>query len=1249
MIVTLIPYCPRSEGQNLGYAYNELMNRLQDDDWACFIDHDACFTTYDWYAQLEEITAGRAEPCVLTALTNRVGSRWQLAPGVDRGNHSMDYHRRVGVAIQSGARCSLRDVTDESLMSGVVILLSKRTWARLGGFASGFLGVDNAIHQAARDQGCRVYLMEGVYVYHWYRADALPNGEAASSTVNPHSPIEETRLSGSGSAPVLGAADLVPAVWECIPIGGQRILLIGSDIGCAGEWIKSQSPAALSVVEMDPSALEDTRQRCGEASILNDKGTGVEFAAGSFDVIVAPGLFEQVRRPGHLLKDMHRWIGAGGRLTTTFHTVRSASIVDGLLSGRWLAAGDQNGARRPIRYYTRREVEKLIYRAGFAPEKIEPLAALGHSEWGSQTRSGSVRFGRLAVDGLSARDAEEFYARGFLLEAVPVGDPGFGLTSIVIITCNQLEYTRQCVESIRRLTDEPYELIFIDNGSTDGTVPYLEAVPGAKVIRNSANRGFPAAANQGIAAAVGEQVLLLNNDTVVTTGWLRRMLVALNSDPRIGLVGPCSNFVGSEQQIETSYDSLAGLDAFAWEWGKANDRRMVETKRLIGFCLLIRRAVIEAVGVMDERFGIGCFEDDDYCLRTIVAGWRAVIAQDAFIQHFGGRTFTGNGLDVSAILHENQERFREKWGLASPATGSPAGSVPVSPQRSTSYSVTLAPEGGLLLCSDRPRISLCMIVRDSAPVLRPCLESIRPWVDEMVIVDTGSLDETPRIVEELGGRLFHFPWCDDFSAARNESLRHARGDWVFWMDSDDTIPAECGRQLRALVESKVEPDVLGFVMQVHCPGGGEDGNRESDVTVVDHVKLFRNRPDLRFEGRIHEQILPAIRRAGGTVSWTKTYVVHSGSDPSPEAQDRKRRRDLHLLHLELRERPEHPFTLFNLGMTYADGNRFEEARGFLRRSLEHSSPDESHLRKVYSLLVYTEMRLGRHEEAFEVCRRGRALFPEDAELQFRQGVLLQELGNPAEAVRAYRDVLANHEARHFNSIDRGVTGFKARQNLAVAYTDLGDLRQAEEEWRQVTREMPCYRAGWRGLGEVLLRAGRYQEVRTVAEQCLREPGLRSEGWLLRSRLALAVGDIAAARVDSKQAVAEAPTDRAALEGLCHLLFDHGPASEAERALRSLIELDPGDGAAHHNLGLLLMRFKRYDEAVRSFRQSLRHRANYPATYLHLGRALKESGRLGEAITAWQQVLRLAPGDPAAHEELSWAAHQRTRAAQPAPA
>ena len=177
-----------------------------------------------------------------------------------------------------------------------------------------------------------------------------------------------------------------------------------------------------------------------------------------------------------------------------------------------------------------------------------------------------------------------------------------------------------------------------------------------------------------------------------------------------------------------------------------------------------------------------------------------------------------------------------------------------------------------------------MIVRDSARTLPACLESIRPWIDEMIVVDTGSLDDTPRIVEAYGGRLFHFPWPDSFSVVRNESLRHARGDWIFWMDSDDTTPWDCGRKLRRLAHGDIPAHVFGYIMQVHCPGYSEDGEAAFDVTVVDHIKLFRNRPDVRFDGRIHEQVIPAIRAAGGQVAWTDVYVVHSGSDQSPAAQ-----------------------------------------------------------------------------------------------------------------------------------------------------------------------------------------------------------------------------------------------------------------------------------------------------------------------------------------------------------------------------
>src|SRR5437764_33641 len=128
-----------------------------------------------------------------------------------------------------------------------------------------------------------------------------------------------------------------------------------------------------------------------------------------------------------------------------------------------------------------------------------------------------------------------------------------------------------------------------------------------------------------------------------------------------------------------------------------------------------------------------------------------------------------------------------------------------------------------------PNLSLCMIVRDSARTLQACLSSIRPWVDEIVVVDTGSLDDTQQIAKDHGAEIFEFPWIDDFSAARNESLRRAQGKWLFWMDSDDSIDEANGRGLRALAYGAHNPAVFGYVLQVRCPEQDSESVRQTTV------------------------------------------------------------------------------------------------------------------------------------------------------------------------------------------------------------------------------------------------------------------------------------------------------------------------------------------------------------------------------------------------------------------------------------
>jgi len=963
------------------------------------------------------------------------------------------------------------------------------------------------------------------------------------------------------------------------------------------------------------------------------------------------GELNDCRDPLGLLRRVRRRVTAGATLKATFINARHLSTVGALLAGSW------QPTPAPLRFYTRREIEKLFYRAGYTLLELRPEDNPDLQQWRQDGNRPEVAAGPLNIKVESAAEAEEFHTRSYRAVAVPakgIGDrlqgtvdsgqvesaefgaqsierkgdgqltTDHGLTSIVIVTHNQLGYTKMCLDSIRFLTDEPYELIVVDNGSTDGTLEYLRACGDVKLIENTDNRGFPAAANQGILAGRGRQTLLLNNDVIVTTGWLRRMLVALRSDPSIGVVGPCSNAVGSTQQVEIGYGDLTSLDGWAWDYGRRHDGQREEAERVVGFCLLFLRELVDRIGVLDERFGIGNFEDDDFCLRAGQAGYRTVIARDAFIHHFGHRTFAGAGIDLHSLLEHNARLFENKWagkevkGDRLQVTASVGNAVPGVP----GIFCNLSPK----TCS----LSCCMIVRDNERTIAAAVRSILPWVGEVIVVDTGSKDRTAEICRQLGCKVFHFPWPDSFAVARNESLKYATGEWIFWFDSDDVIDAENGRKLAELLQQPIDPKILGLTMKVLCPDAGRDG--AFNFTAVDHCKVFRNRPDIRFEGRVHEQVMDSINRLHGEVVFTGLSVVHAGADQTPEGRRGKLRRDIKLLHLQRRETPDHPFLHFNFGMTYADAGKHRKAIRSLRRSLELAQPHESHVRKIYSLLVASNLALGQKDEARASCREGLKLFPKDPELLFRHGILLHDEGRLRQAELSYLAALANDDQPHFSSFDHGIVGHKARHNLASVYKDMGALHKAEEQWRIIIDQVPLYREGWTWLVEILLMQGKLREAQEVPLRLLNQvPALAGTAVTLAARSVEAVGDLAGARRILESGVRECPNDAVPLEALSHLLFFHAHPLEAEVAMAELVRRQPEDAGAQHNLGTVLLRLGRPTEAVEAFLASLRERPDAALTHLSLGYALHNAGRDGEARQAFEKCLRLAPGEPAAAE------------------
>ncbi len=230
---------------------------------------------------------------------------------------------------------------------------------------------------------------------------------------------------------------------------------------------------------------------------------------------------------------------------------------------------------------------------------------------------------------------------------------------IIIPVWNNLALTMGCVGSVLKNTEPGYRLIIVDNASDEETRRYLENLkaPGSPqviLIRNDKNLGFVKAANQGILASRAPCVLLLNNDTVVTRGWLRAMVDVLNSSEGIGIVNPSSNNLG-QRPVKGE-----GIDAYA-ERIKGSGELSVELGSAVGFCMLIKRAVIEKAGLFDEIYGMGNFEDTDYSRRAVKEGFRCVRACRAYVWHKEGASFVRTE-KFYADFARNKDIYENRWG-----------------------------------------------------------------------------------------------------------------------------------------------------------------------------------------------------------------------------------------------------------------------------------------------------------------------------------------------------------------------------------------------------------------------------------------------------------------------------------------------------------------------------------------------------------------------------------------------------------
>jgi GT2 family glycosyltransferase len=352
--------------------------------------------------------------------------------------------------------------------------------------------------------------------------------------------------------------------------------------------------------------------------------------------------------------------------------------------------------------------------------------------------------------------------------------------AIVIPVWNSWELTRACLTTLRPTLRDGDEVVVVDNGSEDSTAAGLTDYPWITVITNASNRGFAAACNQGAAAARADIVVFLNNDTLLSGGWLDA-LCAPFTDDTVGATGPRSNCVSGPQLVDpVGYDPAApaGLAAWASDWASVNRGRVDETRRLVGFCLAVRREAFEAIGGFDEGFGIGGFEDDDLCSRLVDQGWRLLIAHASFVHHIGHQTFDANGLDWMVVQLANQPRFVQKR------------------------------------LAGAPLLSACVTARNATDVLPGCLDSLAGLVDEVVVYDAGSTDATVAMALAAGATVVEGP-----GRGRDEALAAARSYWVLALDADERIDCDPAA-FRLLLSVGALPDIIGVVPPGDARPGG---------------------------------------------------------------------------------------------------------------------------------------------------------------------------------------------------------------------------------------------------------------------------------------------------------------------------------------------------------------------------------------------------------------------------------------------
>ncbi|WP_196514060.1 tetratricopeptide repeat protein [Nostoc sp. NZL] len=370
------------------------------------------------------------------------------------------------------------------------------------------------------------------------------------------------------------------------------------------------------------------------------------------------------------------------------------------------------------------------------------------------------------------------------------------------------------------------------------------------------------------------------------------------------------------------------------------------------------------------------------------------------------------------------------------------------------------------------KLSLCMIVKNEAATLPKCLNSVRKVVDEMVVLDTGSIDRTPNIAQQLGAKVHHFKWCNDFSAARNAALKYVTGDWILVLDADETLTPGIVPQLR---EAIARDEYLLINLVRH-----EIGAEQSPYSLVS--RLFRNHPDIRFDRPYHALVDDSVSEIlTKEPHWQVGYLPgvalsHVGYQKSAIAQNNKYAKAATAMEGFLATHPDDPYVCSKLGALYVETGKVSQGMELLRRGISAAEENYDILYELHYHLGIAYSRLQKFPQAISHYKTA-------IKLPIYPMLKLGAYNNLGNLLKAAGD-LNGAKAAYATTLKIDPTFVVGHYNLAMTFKALGLFTDAIACYQNAIALNPNYAEAYQNLGVVLLKAGNHQDSLTAFKKAI---------------------------------------------------------------------------------------------------------------------------------------------------------------------